>query len=326
MAGVFPLYETALLEKNPVLNKIYEGYFQTQRPTPTEYIPRETVSTFEPKTLHMTNTDTPTTRNLNASAGAFRVKFGDRHETVKIIQDSIVIDIEQTEVEYMRDPVDENLRAYGSLLSALENDLLINGDPGADDTQPAGLLYRFNNDATLLGQVVNAANTAPNTNDTTRDSFLLYLDEAVELCGGGSPDLMIMNRQSWRIFRAALRNRKLLDQNRDQFDRLIVEYQGAKVVNPGLKPANMLSSAATGQIMLADGTTSVFGTASRSQIIFAKTKGDSGLRILQTHGLKTKKLGQNPNNVTEMVADARSTIGFFLPPFCVSMVDELDMV
>lgn len=327
MAGQFPLWETALHEKNPVLKKVYEGFFKGRLPTPTDFIPRETVDSFGPRSLHLTSTDTPTTRNLNGAAGAYRVKYADRNETVKIIQDALKIDVEQTEVSYVRDPIDLQLTQYGRDLSAHENDLLINGNPDTDDTQPAGLLYRFNNDAAMLGQGVDAANLVPNTNDATRDSFLLLLDEASELCGGGSPDLMVMNRQSWRIFRACLRNRKFLDQNRDQFDRMIQSYNGAKFVNPGKTAATQLSAAAAGQIMLADGTTSIFGTASMSQIIFLATEGDDGIRILQVHGLKTQKVGINPNNTTELVQDMRSTFGLMLPSqFCASILDGINMV
>lgn len=327
MAGSFPLVETAIHEKNPVLKKVYEGRFMGKLPRPTDFIPRETVPNFAPKSLHLTHTDRPTFRNLNAAAGSYRVKYADREQTVKIIQDTIVIDVEQTEVEYLRDPVDLQLTEYGKALGSLENDILFNGNPGDDDTVPAGLFYRFANDALLLGQAVDANALAVNTNDATRASFLLLLDEAIELAGGGAPDLMAMNRQTWRIFRASLRNSKLLDTTRDQFDRMIYEYGGVKFVNPGLKPENELSAAESGQILRADQTTSLFDDASTSQIFIINTKGDEGLRLLQVHGLKEERLGQNPNNPTEVVNDVRSTMGIFLPStFCVSILDGLDIV
>lgn len=329
MVGQIPLIESALHEKNPALKEVYEGMFRGRLPAPAEYIPRVTVDTFGPKSLHLTHTDRPTTRNLNAAAGSYRAKWSDRSETIKVIQDSLKIDIEQTEVSYMsgQDPIDLNLRQYGRDLLALENELLLTGNPLADDTVPAGLLFRFNNDATLITQAVDAGNLDIDGSDTNRFSFLEKLDESHELCGGGQVDIMCMNRQTWRKFRAALRVLKILDTTQDQFDRQVMSYNGAMFCNPGMKPEYQLTSAAAGQIIPSDTTTSIFGDASTTPIFNISHKGKEGLKTLQVHGLKTDRLGRNPENVTEIVVDMRSTYGIFLPTkYCVSLLDGLNVI
>ncbi len=329
MVGEIPLIESALHEKNPALKEVYEGMFKGRLPSHSEYIPRTTVDTFGPKSLHLTLTDRPTTRNLNAPAGSYRAKWSDRSETIKVIQDSLKIDIEQTEVSYMsgQDPIDLNLRQYGRDLLALENELILTGDPSADDTVPAGLQFRFNNDATLIGQAVDANNLDIDASDANRFSFLEFLDESHELCGGGVVDIMCMNRQTWRKFRAALRVLRILDNHQDQFDRMVNTYNGAMFCNPGLRPENQLSAAPAGQIIPVDTTTSVFGDANTTPIYNISHKGKEGLRVLQVHGLKTDRLGRNPENVTEVVVDMRSTLGLFLPTkFCVSLLDGLNVI
>lgn len=329
MAGEIPLVESALHEKNPALKEVYEGMFRGKLPAPCDYIPRTTVDSFGPKSLHLTHTDTPTTRNLNAAAGSYRAKWSDRTETIKVIQDALKIDIEQTEVAYMsgQDPLDLNLRQYGTDLKALENELVLRGDPDTDDTKPAGLFYRFDNDATLLSQAVDGNSLDIDANDANRFAFLELLDESHELCGGGQPDIMAMNRQTWRKFRAALRQLRVLDTTQDQFDRQVQTYNGVKFCNPGLKPADQLSSAASGQIIPVDDLTGVYGDASTTPIFNISTTGKEGFRIIQVHGLKTERIGRNPANTTEVVLDMRSTLGIFLPTiFCVSLLDGLDVV
>jgi len=329
MVGEIPLIESALHEKNPALKEVFEGMFKGRLPSHSEYIPRTTVDTFGPKSLHLTLTDRPTTRNLNAAAGSYRAKWSDRSETIKVIQDSLKIDIEQTEVSYMsgQDPIDLNLRQYGRDLLALENELILTGDPTADDTVPSGLQFRFNNDATLIGQAVDAGDLDIDADDTSRFAFLEFLDESHELCGGGVVDIMCMNRQTWRKFRAALRVLRILDNHQDQFDRMVNTYNGAMFCNPGLRPENQLSAAPAGQIIPVDTTTSVFGDANTTPIYNISHKGKEGLRVLQVHGLKTDRLGRNPENVTEVVVDMRSTLGLFLPTkFCVSLLDGLNVI
>ncbi len=329
MVGEIPLIESALHEKNPALKEVYEGMFRGRLPSPIEYIPRTTVDTFGPKSLHLTLTDRPTTRNLNAAAGSYRAKWSDRSETIKVIQDALKIDIEQTEVSYMsgQDPIDLNLRQYGKDLLALENELLLTGNPSADDTVPAGLLYRFNNDATLIGQGVDAEDLDIDADDASRFQFLEDLDESHELCGGGKVDQMCMNRQTWRKFRAALRVLRILDNHQDQFDRMVQTYNGAMFCNPGQVPQGQLTSAESQQIIPSDTLTSIFGDANTTPIFNISHTGKEGLRVLQVHGLKTDRLGRNPENVTEVVVDMRSTFGLFLPTkFCVSLLDGLNVI
>lgn len=326
MAGTISLLDVAVTETNPVKKTIYKGMFENRLPSLVEFLPIDNTPNFSPRTLHLTSPGTPTTRNLNAAAGSYTARWSDRQETVKIIHDKIVIDVELLEVDdYVGDPVEMRLSQYGVDLKALYNQLVVTGNPDTDDTQPAGLLYRFNNDATLTGQAVNASNLDVDANDANRLSWLDYIDQAIDLVGGKA-DLIGVNRQTYLKFRSALRALKLLDTTRDQFDREVMTYSGGKVVTPGQKPANQLSAATSGQIIPDDGTTSVFGTASTTPMLFINTAGEEGFRLLQKHGLKTKRIGVNPNSPDEYVVDARSTLGLFVPSkFCVSLLDGLNI-
>lgn len=314
------LLDMAALEQKPLKKAVLFSMFQSQLPSPMEQLPIENATSLGQKTVRITDFGSPTTRNLGDAVSAYKATFSDREETLKIIENKITLDKIYLDIKsFIQDPLSLQMKAYSLVVKNTVNNLLINGDPGTDPTQPAGLFYRLQNDATFSGQAVNHAGAAINDTDTHRLAFLNNFDNAVTLCGGGDPDIAIVNRQTWISFRGMLRALKLLDVTRDQFDRMIMTYGRIQIINAGQKPANVLDPTAAGQVLLDNGYTDFFGNATSSILYLLQTKGEDSIKLLQLFPLRMQKIGIDPSDPGQYVVDLTWPVGFALPQrFCVS--------
>lgn len=326
MASDLTLLDIAATVKEPVTSQVLLGAFEGQIPSPVDFIPTKKVSNLSMKTVRVTDPDAPTTRAIGGSAGSYKAKVGDRTESLKIIQDKVTFDvIFLKQDDYIEDPVDLQFRIYGESLKHELNNLVVNGDPGADDTEPEGLQYLLNNDAMFSGQGVDAAGLNVDSSDATRLSWLDNIDAAMELCGGGAPDICIVNRQTHRKFRSTIRALKLFDTTRDQFDRQVLMYENTKFVDAGQTPAGMLSPSGT-QVLLDDGYTDIFGNSSASLMFFLSFKGNMGYKIAHLGPPENDRLGKNPNDPAQYVVDMTYCFGPSVPiRFGISTLQGLDI-
>lgn len=321
------MLDMAAIEQKPLKKAIMKAMFKGVLPSPMEQLPVETANALTQQVTRLTSAGSPSTRNINDTVSAYEAKFTTGVETLKIIENKIEVDKVLLDVKtYIQDPLSLQVTTYSAVIRNTVNHLLINGNPTADETQPAGLHYRLQNDAMFLNQGVDANGLATYTNEATALSWLNLIDEGIELCGGGAPDICVVNRQTWRGFRAALRRNKLLDTTRDQFDRVIMQYGTTKFINAGQKPDNVLDSSAAGQVIGDDTQTSIFGTASSTPMYFLSTAAEEGCKLLQLHPLRVTRVGINPNDPGKFVIDVTWPIGFLLPQkFCLSSVEGLDI-
>src|SRR3990167_4549873 len=269
------LLDLASIEQRPIKKAILMAFFESQLPSPVEQVALYAATALSQKTVRLTDAGTPSTRNIGDAVAAYKATFSDREETLKIIENKVTLDKVLLDVKsYIQDPLALQMQAYALVVKNTVNDLLVNGDPGSDATQPAGLHYRLNTDAIFSGQAVNAAGLDLHTAATLEANgltFMTYFDEAVTLCGGGDPDIALINRQTWLMFRSVLRKTKLLDTTKDQFNRKIMTYGDVKLINAGQKPAGVLSPAAANQVIGNDTQTSIFGTASSTPVYLLQT-------------------------------------------------------
>jgi len=320
------LLDTAAIEQKPLKKAVLMAMFKGRLPSPVDFLPIENAKSLAQEVTRLTDPGTPSTRNIGEAVAAYAAVFTRGQETLKIIENKITIDKVLLDVQtYIEDPIALQTRTYSLVIKNTVNNLLVNGDPSADASDPAGLQYRLVNDAMFLAQAVNAAALDVDANDATRNSWVDYIDEAITLCGGGAPDLAVINRQTWIKFRSALRNLKVLDTTKDQFDRMIMQYGNTKFLDAGNTPAGALSSAATGQVILNDGSTSSFGTANSTPMFFLST-AEEGVRLLQLHPLRITKVGLDPGDPGQFVVDVTWPIGFLIPQkFALSSVQGLDI-
>ena len=327
MAGAINMLTVAATEQKPLKKAIIMAMFKGVLPSPMDFLPLGNANALSQQVTRLTDAGAPSTRNINEAVAAYEAKFTTGTETLKIIENKIQIDKVLLDVKtYIQDPLTLQIKTYSAVVRNTVNDLLINGDPGSDPTQPAGLQHRLASDALFVNQGVDAGGLNVDNNDAARLSWLNYIDEAIELCGGGKPDLCIINRQTWRAFRAAQRTLKTLDTTKDQFDRVIMQYGGVKFVNAGQKAANVLSSAAAGQVIGDDAQTDIFANASSTPMYFLSTEATEGIRLLQLHPLRVTKVGLDPGNPGQFVVDVTWPIGFLIPQkFALSSVQGLDI-
>jgi len=320
------LMDVSALAEKEVDKTIYKGFFEGMLPTPIDSIPIKNRKGFTYKTLRLTRTGRPTTRKIGGAAGNYKAGFGDESETISVIQDKITFDVELPEAsDYITDPFDIQLIQWGDDLHRLMNELFAIGGLSGNDTEPFGIAYQLKRNAKFAGQGVDAGGLDIDASDDNRHAWLDFINEARRRCAGGAVDIMGMNAQTYLKFESALRRLRLLDTTKDQFGRDIRTYMGAKFMDWGMKPENALGAESTGQIIGDDTQTSIFGDANTTPIYFIHTGGDvQGAKIAQVHGLKTKNLGQNTADPSEIVYDARSTQGNHFPVrYTISSVEGL---
>jgi hypothetical protein len=321
------MLDMAAISQKPLVKGVMMAMFKGRLPSPMERLPVKTTTALSQRVSRLTDAGAPTTRNINETVTVYSAHFTTGVETLKIIENKILIDkVLLAEQNHIQDPIVLQTKTYASVVRNTVNDLLINGDPVADESQPAGLQYRLGNDSMFLNQCVDAGSLDVDANEATRLSWLDYLDEAITLCGGGNPDICIVNRQTWIKFRSALRAQKLLDTTRDQFDRVIMQYGNLAILDAGQVPASVLVSTAAGQVILDDGITDVFGNTTVTPMYLLDTKSDEGCKLLQLHGLKVTKLGLDHSDPGQFVVDVTWPIGFHIPQkFALSSVQGLDI-
>ena len=326
-ASELTLLDIAATIKTPIESTVMMAMFQSRLPSPIDFLPTKTIAALSMQTVRVTEPDSPTTRHLGGSAGGYKAKVSDQTETLKIIQDKVTLDVVYLAVKnYIEDPIELQFRIYGKVLKADLNNLFIAGNPGSDPTEPEGLDFRLRNDATFVDQSVDAADLNVDASDANRNTWLDLIDEAITLCGGGAPQVMVVNRQTWLKLRSTLRNLKILDTTRDQHDREIMQLYTTKILNAGQTAPNVLTPKASGQIIGDDTATSTFGDALTTPMYFLETTGKEGVTLLQLHNLKSERLGVNPADPAEYVVSMLYPVGFMVPQkFAMSSIQGLDI-
>ena len=120
------------------------------------------------------------------------------------------------------------------------NDKFINGDPQDNPEEYKGLSKRVDNinSEGYTDQYIDLADTTDSgilRTTAARHAFLDKLDNLIYSIKGHNPDYLLMNKKMLLALRSLLRQEKLLDNTRDMFDRVVDVYQGARLVDIGVK-------------------------------------------------------------------------------------------
>lgn len=315
------IIEAAMLEQKKLRKGVLQAFWENLQPTPAERIPWEGTTSLGVTVAMLSQVDTPTMRNLNpASITAWQARFDQMQETLKILENTIIIDPVLLEIkDTVQDLRVSQVTAYMRTVNYLVNDLFINGDGVTNPTNPTGLKYRLENDAKFSGQTVDAGVSAAFDVDASSAAmyqWLDYIDQAIYKIDGGKPDAIICNQQTWLRFWSILRQLKLLDTTKDQFDREILKYRGIPILDSGVKTAGAILGGASNQVILegngASGgeTSPIYSRAYTTSMYFVKFGPDYTLGLQLGGGLDVKHYGELGSATYQDVTRLRWVFGF----------------
>jgi hypothetical protein len=201
-------------------------------------------------------------RLLNEAVGLRKAEFTEASETLTIIENDV--DIDPVILEDTGPVMNLELAQTEQIIASIGykiNDLFINGNPASDIREPAGLLYRFRNDTRFTGQTINIPTSGTtehnfipgSATDANILAYLYALDKTVYLLNNGNNignTIGLTNQQMILALNANLRQIKLYDTTRDQFDREFVAYKGVSFLDAGYKDTGAISGvpAAAGNV------------------------------------------------------------------------------
>ena len=326
------IIEAAMLEQKKLRKGVLQAFWENLQPSPAERIPWEGTTSLGVTVAMLGQVDAPTMRHLNpASITAWQARFDQMQETLKILENTIVIDPVLLEIkDTVQDLRVSQVTAYMRTVNYLVNDLFINGDGVTNPTNPHGIKYRLENDAKFAGQTIDAGVAAAfdvDASDANRYTWLEFLDKTIYLIDGGKPDAIICNQQTWLKFWDALRRLRLLDQTKDQFDREILRYRGIPILDAGQKVAGAILGGASNQVIADDGETSpIYARANTTSMYAVKWGPDYCLGLQLGGGLDVKHFGELGSATYQDVTRLRWVFGFAtFHPRCVARLAGLDI-
>lgn len=216
-----------------------------------ERIPFENQDQLSQLAPYMTNLTAPSMRHINEAGQEVSADFAQLANSLSIYDIDIKIDpVLEMQRNMIQDPrqsqVDAETRAFAYTLT----DDFINADPTSDTRKFQGIQYQLNSNPRFNGQVVNvSANTTevvltPGTvTDAQASAFLYNLNNLRrKVAPVVKPDAtnnlaFITNGLYILQYGAMLRQLKLLDYNKDQFDRQVYSYDGTPFLDAGFTAA-----------------------------------------------------------------------------------------
>src|SRR3972149_4213437 len=141
------LLDTAAIEQKPLKKAVLMAMFKGRLPSPMDFLPIENAKSLAQEVTRLTAPGPPSPRNIGEAVAAHQAVFTRGQETLKIVENKITIDKVLLDVQtYIEDPIALQTRTYSLVIKNTVNNLLVNGDPAADASDPAGLQYRLPKD------------------------------------------------------------------------------------------------------------------------------------------------------------------------------------
>ena len=295
------LLDMANLETEP----LRKGVLMTmlEEPFVVDRIPWENVGSLDVTVTYVSGVPVVGFRNINEAPGTVEVSTAQRQVSLKVLETNIDVDWVLTKTKnVVQNPRTLQTQVVMKGISYTVNDLFLNGDPLANPKNPTGLKYlseyevRFQGGVTTgndRGQVLDAAGLNCNSGNATLQYQLLdKIDACIYKVEGHKPDVALLNMQELLLVRSILRQLKLLDTTKDQFDRKIDVYMGIPLLDIGVKAEGAILGAAANQCLLNDGETSPFAATGSTSSIYLVRWGDLYVQGLQMQPLQTEDLGR----------------------------------
>ncbi len=290
--------------------KLRQGIIQTMVETTAllDRIPIETAGALSVPVVYLSGVPTVSLRHINEAVTDQKATFAQMTESLSIIDTDIDIDPVLLAVKnQVQDPAAAQTQAIVASLGARVNDLIINANPTTNSREPTGLKYMLSSDARFSGQTVNA------TGNTTKLPFqigtatdaqirtaLAKLDELFYLVDNKA-SVVIVNRQTLLGLWANLRQLKMFDLTKDQYDREVGMYRSVPILDIGFDPAGVItgSPAAAGadgnQIIGNDNDSPTGGGAlayTSTTPVYVARFGPDHMLGLQLEPMRVKPIGE----------------------------------
>lgn len=180
---------------------------------------------------------TPEWRKLNAEFSGSKGSVEPITERVRDIGQ--MVDVDKMFVRAKNQIINQRTYHTTQTITAIAyefNNQLINGDPIVDEDTIVGLWKRIQDDSPASVSVsagsldisIDAATLA-----ASQLKFLDYLDQALHAIHGHKAQVIFVNDTMYLRFQSALRGLGLLKTTDDSFDREIMKYKGARIVDLG---------------------------------------------------------------------------------------------
>ena len=219
-----------------------------------ERIPYESTDQLTTTAPYTSSLPTPTFRKLNEAGSEISSDFSQVSRSVSIIDNDIkldpVTDKLKTIVDMRQQQITNASKAFGYFMV----DKFVNGDITSDPYEYDGIRRILQEDVRFNGQVINATANATeqsllpgSASDANYLGFLHKLDLVQQLVEPVmKPDQLnnaawITNSVFMLVVRAALRQLKMYNTTKDQFDRDVFEYGGVPFIDAGFSPAGALA-------------------------------------------------------------------------------------
>lgn len=180
---------------------------------------------------------TPEWRKLNAEFTGGKATTEPVRERVRDIGQ--MVDVDKMLVYAKNQIINQRTYHTTSVVEAIAyefNNQIYNGDPEADEDTIIGLWYRLINDwAAGLSIAGGSLDISSNSAAFAANAltFLHMLDQAIHGLHGHKANLIFVNDTLFLIIQHALRALGLLKTTEDSFDREIMKYKGAVIVDLG---------------------------------------------------------------------------------------------
>lgn len=233
------LAELSKIETDPLRKSVIDTFLMESNLM--EIVPWETIGKLSETIVKISSLPSVGFRKINEgyteSTGAFA------HAVENISLAGGYIDTDKAIARAKNTIADARATMQNTMLKAMVykfNDKFINGDPSTDPEEFKGLKLRVDDiyDEGFTDQRIDLADTSDKgilRTEASRHTFLDKLDQLIYCVKGHNPDFLLMNKKMLLALRSLLRREKLLDQTKDMFDRTIDVYQGARLVDIGVK-------------------------------------------------------------------------------------------
>lgn len=232
----------AKLEKDPLRSLIINNLL---RHGPVlQYLPFENVNALSSVAVRWTNLPTAAFRKINASYNTSTGDVEQVYESVYGFGGLVEIDrvFDKIKASLIKDPRQLQMEMFTKAMAFKWNDYFINGDHAVDVDGFEGLKKRIAN--MPARQSVRASATTdildPTANAANARLFIDKWEQANYVTNGGDTNAIFCNELlKWGLGRvvryATASGGQWLDTTKDSFDREILTYKGAPIIDIGLK-------------------------------------------------------------------------------------------
>ncbi len=238
MAGEFTLVELSKIETDTLRKSVIDTLLMESNVM--EIVPWETIGALATTVVRMGTLPSVGFRKINEGYSKGTAALEHKVETISLMGGNF--DTDKAIVRAKNTIASARAITQVMMTKAIAykfNDKFINGDPTTDPEEFKGMRERVTDlySEGYTGQLVDFECDGVGILNSSAEShnFLNFLDKLMYQIKGHNPDFLLMNSKLLLAVKALMRKEKLLDQTKDSFDRTIDVYDGARLIDIGVK-------------------------------------------------------------------------------------------